>query len=247
MKNLILAFKYAFKDLTQQKIRTGLGTVGVMISVGLLAIILFLSDSISLSYVNFLARGAGNQDMVITVRHYNGEPENRSTFFLYEEIIDQIEDASDDIDEFIPRMNIEGKVNRSETTIEEEAIISGIDFSLEDDLNFGTFVKPDTNEEMDLDELDLFHCAIFHSFNDDIDYEEDDSIKVFMTLEHGSEEINKTVILTVDKIFDQEAKWPIWWPNNLIVVDIETLYTIFGYNEFKDRCSQLILTFKNPG
>ena len=247
MKNLILAFKYAFKDLTQQKIRAGLGTVGVMISVGLLAIILFLSDSISISYVNFLATGAGNQDMVINVRHYNGEPENRSTYFHYEEIIDQIEDVSDDIDEFIPRMNVEGKVNRSGTSIEEEAVISGIDFSLEDDLNFGTFVKPDTNEEMDLDELELYHCAIFHSFNDDLDYEEDDSIKVFMTLEHGREEINKTVILTVDKIFDQEAKWPIWWPNNLIVVDIETLYNIFGYNEFKDRCSQLILTFKNPG
>jgi len=65
MKNLRLAFKYAFKDLTQQKIRAGLGAIGVMISVGLLAIILFLADSISISYVNFLSNAAAGQDMVI--------------------------------------------------------------------------------------------------------------------------------------------------------------------------------------
>ncbi|MHA1688688.1 MAG: ABC transporter permease, partial [Promethearchaeota archaeon] len=32
---------------------------------------------------------------------------------------------------------------------------------------------------------------------------------------------------------------------NLIVVNIETLYWIFGYDVFKDRCSKLIMTFKS--
>ena len=83
MANTILALKYAFKDLGRQKIRTVLGIVGVTISVGLLAIVLFLSDSIAVTFVDYLSVDAGDQDIVVTVRHYNGEPDNRSSYFEF--------------------------------------------------------------------------------------------------------------------------------------------------------------------
>ena len=50
MLNIKLVFKYAFKDLGKQKVRTIVGIFGVMISVGLLAIVLFLSDYIRYIY-----------------------------------------------------------------------------------------------------------------------------------------------------------------------------------------------------
>ena len=87
MGNLRLILNYAAKDLWQQKVKTILGLIGVMISVGLLAIVLFVSDSISISFIDYLAQDAGNQDMVISVRHYNGEPYNRSTYFEFDPII----------------------------------------------------------------------------------------------------------------------------------------------------------------
>ena len=250
MKKIILIFKYAFKDLSQQKVRTVLGLIGVMISVGLLAIVLFLADSISISFVDYLSADAGSQDMVISIRHYKDEPENRSTYFDYDPIIDEIEDVSDDIEDFIPRMEVDGKVNISGTNREESALISGIDFSLEEDLNFGYFIKPESPQKrIDLENLDLYHCAIYYGFNDKIKYEEDENFILNVSMTHGDLKIEKTVIFTIDKIFDYERKWSNDYRlENLIVVDIKTLYDIFKEeDDFDGKCSKLILTFKNQG
>jgi cell division protein FtsX len=78
MSNIKIVFKYAFKDLRKQKVRTIVGIFGVMISVGLLAIVLFLSDSIAITYIDYMAIDAGNADMKISVRHYQNEPKERS-------------------------------------------------------------------------------------------------------------------------------------------------------------------------
>ena len=74
MTHLKLVLKYAFSDLRKQRLRTILALLGMLVSIGLLTVILFLSDSIAVGYVDFLTVEAGNQDAIISVRHYYGEP-----------------------------------------------------------------------------------------------------------------------------------------------------------------------------
>ncbi|MHA1726200.1 MAG: hypothetical protein ACTSXH_15410, partial [Promethearchaeota archaeon] len=253
MFNIKLAFIYAFKDLGNQKIRSTIGIIGVMVSVSLLSIILFLSDSITVSFVDYLAADAGNQDMVISIRHYNGEPEGRSSYFKFQEVIQKIEATTDEIESYIPRMETTGTVYISEsfestklTEFTQSVTISGIDFSLEKSLGFGEFLDPDTENPLGGFDLPIFHCAIYHEFNDIIKYKEGDGIKIEMQIIHGDKTITKTKRLIIDYIFDYNLKWPSdYRSKNLIVVNIETLYWIFGYDVFKDRCSKLIMTFKS--
>ncbi|MFX1558417.1 MAG: hypothetical protein ACFFC9_14280, partial [Promethearchaeota archaeon] len=145
MLNIKIIFKYAFKDLSRQKVRTIIGILGIMISVALLSIVLILSDSISVTFIDYLSIDAGNQDMVISVRHYNGEPEDRSNYFEYVPIIDSIQGNIEGIDAFIPRMELWGNVNISQgvdtpelTNATTSVLISGINFSLENELGFGS-------------------------------------------------------------------------------------------------------------
>jgi ABC-type antimicrobial peptide transport system permease subunit len=188
---------------------------------------------------------AGNQDAVISIRHYNNEPINRSDFFNYEEVIDTIQDTTDVIENFIPRMEIRGYVRSNLTNEEEWSTISAINFSLERIINFGKFVNPESNKELNLYELPVNHCAIYYGFNDIIQYSENDTIEVKMRLTHGSTTLYKTINLTIDKIFDFNLKWPSDYRNkNLIVVDINSLYQYFGFAEFNGKCNNLILTFK---
>ncbi|MHA2394776.1 MAG: hypothetical protein ACXAEX_22835, partial [Promethearchaeota archaeon] len=91
MSNFKLILKYAFLDLKKQKIRTLLAIIGMLISIGLLTVILFLNDSISSSYVDYLTIEAGNQDAVISVRHYTGEAEDRSSYFKFEPVTDTVQ------------------------------------------------------------------------------------------------------------------------------------------------------------
>lgn len=252
MTHFKLIFKYAFLDLRKQKIRSILAIIGVLISIGLLTVVLFLSDSITYSYVNYLTTEAGNQDAVISVRHYNGEPEDRSSYFGYDEIIEKIQNVSNDIKNFIPRMEVSGNVNISEnlntskvTDEQTWTTICGINFTLENNVEFGAFVEPNSNDLLDLKELPLNHCAIYQGFNDVIKYAENEVIEIDMRLTHGNITLYRTKNLTIDKIFDFNLKWPAEYRDeHLIVVDIHTLYTYFGYDEFDGKCSELILTFK---
>lgn len=252
MTNLKLIFKYAFLDLKKHKIRTLLAIIGMLISIGLLTVVLLLSDSISVGYVNYLSIDSGNQDAVISIRHYNGEPDNRSSYFNYDPVIQTIQETTNAIEHYIPRMEIYGDVNISEgvhtTDLTNEKIwckISAINFSLENSINFGCFIDPVYNDLLDLNELPLNHCAIYHGFNDIIKYSENDIIEINMQLTHGNITLSRTVNLTIDKIFDYYLKWPVGYRNdNLIIVDINTLYQYFGFSEFNGKCSDLILTFK---
>ena len=167
MTHIKLVFKYAFQDLKKKKIRTFLAIFGMLISIGLLTVVLFLSDSIAVGYVNYLSIDSGNQDAVISVRHYDGEPSNRSSYFDYNPIINTVQDTSDAIDNFIPRMEIRGYVKNLLTDEQEWATISGINFTLENSINFGSFINPDYDELLDLDELPLDYCAIYYGFNDE--------------------------------------------------------------------------------
>ena len=252
MTNIKTIFKKTFKDLSRHKVRTSLAIVGVMISVGLLAMVLFLSDSISVTFTNYLSIDAGQQDMNIRVRHYNGEPDNRSNYFDYHPIVETIQNNMDEIGGFIPRMSLWGNVNVSKGFETQELInesegvyISGINFALENKLTFGSFVKPGLNELLDLSSLPLYHCAIYYGFNDDIKYAENDTIEIRMGLWHGGNDLNRVKNFTIDKIFDFQLKWPISYANRpLIVVDINTLYDLFGNETFNGKCNELILTLK---
>ena len=252
MTHIKLVFKYAFLDMRKQKIRTILAVFGMLISIVLLTVVLFLSDSISAGYVDFLSIDSGNQDAIISVRHYNGEPENRSSYFEYEPLIQTIENTTNIIENYVPRLEIEGDVNISEgfytTALTDEEVwctISAINFSFENSINFGVFTEPLYNELLDLNELPLNHCAIYYRFNDLIKYSEGDTIDIKLNLTHEGKTYNRTLTMTIDQIFDYNLKWPAGYRNdNLIVVDINTLYQFFGINDFEGKCSDLILTFK---
>ena len=248
MTHIKLVFKYAFQDLKKQKIRTLLAIIGMLISIGLLTVVLFLSDSIAMGYVDYLSIDSGNQDIVISVRHYNGEPSNRSSYFEYTPIINKVENTSDAISNFIPRMEIRGYVKNLLTDEQEWATIAGINFTLEKSINFGSFINPDNEDLLDLDELPLNHCAIYYGFNNIIKYSENETIEISMRLVHGDITLYQTKNLTIAKIFDFRLKWPASYRDrNLIVVDIETIYQYFGFEEFKGKCDDLILTFKESG
>ncbi|MFX1599092.1 MAG: ABC transporter permease [Promethearchaeota archaeon] len=246
MTHIKLVFKYAFQDLRKQKIRTLLAIIGMLISIGLLTVVLFLSDSIAVGYVDYLSIDSGNQDAVISVRHYNGEPSNRSSYFNYHPIMSTIQNTSDMVEHLIPRMDIQGTVKSTITGENKGAIISAINFSLENSINFGAFVDPIHNLPLDLDKLPLNHCAIYYEFNDIIKYSENDTIEIKMRLTHGDKTLYRTINFTIDKIFDFNLKWPAGYRNrNLIIVDIDALYQYFGFDEFEGKCSDLILTFKD--
>ncbi|MBY8988062.1 MAG: FtsX-like permease family protein, partial [Candidatus Lokiarchaeota archaeon] len=252
MPNVKLVFKYAFKDLARHKTRTFVGIIGITVSISLLALILFLSDSISVTFVDYLSINAGQQDLNIQVRHYNGEPENRSNYYDYQNLIDKIQNDVDEIEGYIPRMNLWGNVNASEGLETQElanerkgVLISGIDFELENQLKFGSFIKPGSNELLEMSSLPLNHCAIYYGLNDEIKYAENDTLEIRMGFWHGDQYYYRVRNFTIDAIFDFQLKWPIEFTfRPLIVVDIATLYEIFGNETFNGRCNELILTLK---
>ena len=255
MLNFKVIFKYAFKDLGRQKVRTTIGILGVMISVGLLALVLFLSDSISVTFANYLSIDAGNQDMLITVRHYNGESSNRSDYFDFNPLTNSISDEFPQIANYIPRFEIYGRVNVSKNIESNEltnqisyTLLSGINFSLEESADFGSFIIPGSNNIMDLGYLSSNECAIYYEFAEEINYKENDTIPITMSLTHGNVTYYAMKNFTIAKVFDFQLKWPISYTNrHLIVIDINTLYNTFGASVFGGKCNNLILTLKEPG
>ena len=252
MTNVKLVFKYAFKDLLRHKTRTFVGILGITVSIALLALILFLSDSISVTFIDYLSIDSGQQDLNVQVRHYNGEPENRSDYFEFQEIVDKIKGEVEEIEGLIPRMGLYGNVNFSEGYETQELAnarrwvqISGIDFGLENQLEFGHFIKPGTNELLELSSLPVNHCAIYYGLNEEIKYAENDTIEIRMGFWHGNQYYYNVRNYTIDRIFDFQLKWPVVYTNlPLIVVDIATLYDTFGNDTFNGKCNELILTMK---
>ncbi len=252
MSSIKIVFKYALKDLVRHKTRTFIGVLGITISIGLLALILFLSDSISVTFIDYLSIDAGQQDFNVSVRHYNGEPDNRSNYFSYQPLIETIRNDIDEVEAFIPRMSLWGNVNYSKGFETQElanrsrgVIISGIDFELENQLQFGSFLKPGSNELLEISNLALNQCAIYYGLNDEIKYAENDIIEIRMELWHGNTSYSRVKTFTINRIFDFQLKWPIIFSNRpLIVVDIDSIYDTFGNTTFNGKCNELIVTLK---
>ncbi|MFX0047746.1 MAG: ABC transporter permease [Candidatus Hermodarchaeota archaeon] len=252
MPSIKLVFKYAFKDLLRHKTRTFVGALGITVSISLLALILFLSDSVSVTFIDYLSIDAGQQDFNIQIRHYNGEPENRSNYYDYNSLINTLQNEVDEIESYIPRMNLWGNINISKgfetqelANEERSVLISGIDFELENQLKFGSFIKPGSNELLELSSLPSNNCAIYYGLNDEIKYAENDTIEIRMGFWHGDQYFYSVRNFTIDRIFDFQLKWPIVYTfRPLIVVDINTIYEIFGNETFNGKCNELILTLK---
>ncbi|MCK4384381.1 MAG: ABC transporter permease, partial [Candidatus Lokiarchaeota archaeon] len=253
MTNIKIVFKYALKDFVRHKTRTFIGLLGITISIGLLALILFLSDSIAVTFVDYLSIDAGQQDFNVSVRHYNGEPDNRSNYFSYQPLIETIRNDIDEVETFIPRLSLWGNVNYSKGYETQElanrmrgVLISGIDFELENQLQFGSFLKPDTNDMLEISNLPLNECAIYYGLNDEIKYAENDTIEIRMALWHRDTYYYSVKNFTINRIFDFQLKWPITYTNRpLIVVDINTIYDIFSNATINGKCNELILTLKD--
>ena len=250
MVNFKLILKYAFLDLSKQKVRTILALIGMLISIGLLTAVLFLNDSISAGYVDYLTIEAGNQDAVISVRRYAGEPENSSSYFKFDPLIATIQNKTNSIENFIPRMDITGTVNISAgfntTSLTGQGTwttISAINFSLENDIQFGSFINAENNRLLTLDEMETDHCIIYKGFNDIIRYSVNDTIEIMMRLTHGNHTYSLIKNLTIDAIFDFNLKWPREYRNrHLIVIDLNTLYEYFSF--VSKYSSDLILTLE---
>ena len=253
MTNIKIVFKYAFKDFVRHKTRTFIGVLGITISIGLLALILFLSDSIAVTFIDYLSIDAGQQDFNVSVRHYNGEPYNRSNYFSYQPVIETIRNDIDEVESFIPRMSLWGEVNYSKgyetqelTNSTRGVIISGIDFELENQLHFGSFLKPDTNDLLEISNLTLNQCAIYYGLNEEIKYAENDTIEIRMGLWHGNTTYYSVKTFTINRIFDFQLKWPITYANRpFIVVNINAIYDIFDNASINGKCNELIMTLKD--
>jgi len=253
MTNIKIVFKYALKDFIRHKTRTFIGVLGITISIGLLALILFLSDSIAVTFIDYLSIDAGQQDFNVSVRHYNGEPDNRSNYFSYQPLIETIRNDIDEVDTFIPRLSLWGDVNDSKGYETQDlanrrrgVIISAIDFELENQLQFGSFLKPDTNDILEISNLSLNQCAIYYGLNEEIKYAENDTIEIRMGLWHGDTYYEVVKNFTINRIFDFQLKWPIVYTNRpLVVVDINTIYDVFSNATINGKCNELILTLKN--
>ena len=252
MTNIKIVFKYAFKDFVRHKTRTFVGLLGITVSIGLLALILFLSDSVAVTFIDYLSIDAGQQDFNVSVRHYNGEPYNRSNYFSYQPLIETIGSDVDEVEAFIPRLSLWGEVNYSKGFETQElenrsrgVIISGIDFELENQLQFGSFLKPDTNDLLEISNLALNQCVVYYGLNDEIKYAENDTIEIRMALWHGNTTYSALKTFTIIRIFDFQLKWPITYTNRpFIVVDINTIYDIFDNATINGKCNELIMTLK---
>jgi len=249
MTNIKTILSYSFRDLRRQKVRTFLGIFGVMISVALLTIVLFLSDSISTSFIDYLTTDAGNQDINISVRHYDTEPENRSSYFKYAEMSENILKNVSKIKNCIPRFELYSEVNETANFSTMETInvrrgarIIGINFTLENEIKFGSFEKDE--EPMIIEGLELYHFMVYETFNENLRLIGGDTVNFTIFYDNGTDWIEKNITLIFDGIFNFEIKFPSNYRGNTIILSLETVYAMLGEEDYEGQCSQLICTFE---
>ena len=249
MTKISLILRSAFRDLKKQKVRTLVGIMGVMISICLLSVVLFVSDSITYTFVEYVSQDAGNQDMVITTRHYNGEPENRTDFFRYGGVIHDIKSVTDEIKSYIPRMEYGGKINISDRFEDLEhpfmyPLISGINLSLERQEDFGSFLTPDQEHVLNVGSIPGNHCLVHESLRKTYGFKRGEEVEILLGFSRGAGWNQARFNLTIDKFFDFRLKWPDHYRyQNLFVVDVHTLHQLLGPDYFQGRCNKLILQF----
>ncbi|MHA1855181.1 MAG: ABC transporter permease [Promethearchaeota archaeon] len=246
-------WSYAFKDLFRKKTRTILGILGVFVSLFLLTSVSFITDSISYSYIDFLTADSGNQDIVLTARHYNGEPENRTLNFKYAPIIEKIQsnqNLSAKIKHFIPRMNFWVATNGSLTNPGDDYFwyeLSVIDVKAEESIGFGQF----SNLEKDFDisqGIPENQCLISPEISEKFGLKPGDQLDLYFWF------LNNSIRLTVASQFTESFKFPLGEEKDFIV-DSQWWGKLANKNDFSDnplndweeRANKLIILLKDTG
>ncbi len=244
-------WRYAFKDLFRKKTRNILGILGVFVSLFLLTTVSFITDSISYSYIDFLTADSGGQDIVLTARHYYGEPENRSEYFEYAPIIDKIQnnqDVASDIEHFIPRTNFWAAINGSIANLGDHFLwhdLSILDIKAEEAIKFGQFTNLEGNFDISQG-LPENNCLISQEFSERYELVPGDQFDLWIWF------LNNTITLTVASSFDQLYKFPLgeekdivldleWWGNLANNHDISEN----PLNDWEERANKLIFLISN--
>ena len=242
---------YAFKDLFRKKTRNILGILGVFVSLFLLTSVSFITDSISYSYIDFLTADSGNQDIVLTARHYIGEPENNTLNFQYAPIIEMIqneENISSKIEHYIPRSNFWVATNGSLSNPKENLEwfpLSILDIKEEESIKFGQFTE--LEKDFDISQgLPEKHCLISLEFAERYGLNTGDQFDLWFWF------LNNTVRFTVASSFDELYKFPLGEEKD-IVLDLEWWGKIANeydntenpLNDWDERANKLIFIIKD--
>ena len=242
---------YAFKDLFRKKTRNILGILGVFVSLFLLTTVSFITDSISYSYIDFLTADSGNQDIVLTARHYIGEPENNTLNFQYAPIIEMIqneENISSTIEHYIPRSNFWVATNGSLSNPKENLEwfpLSVLDIKAEESIKFGQFTE--LEKDFDISQgLPEKHCLISLEFAEKYELNPGDQFDLYLWF------LNNTIKFTVASSFDQLYKFPLGEEKD-IVLDLEWWGKLANdydntenpLNDWDERANKLIFIIKD--
>jgi len=240
-------FSYAFKDLKTQKFRAILGVIGVAVSIFLLTTVSFLTDAVSSSYVDYLVTDAGGMDATISYRWLEGYTDTTlgSEYnFTYNEMIEKIETATDQIEHYIPRY-IEWHYFYTSRWRWRGTEIVGLNISYEEEIGFGKFLN--TGYDFVTYGIPEGYCAISRTMAEEWEIFVGDSLRLYWWEEHrDGYTVSHYYDLTILSVFDHSLKFPSWM-EEVVVVDLKTIPIYFNnsYGGMEGRVNTLHLTFKN--
>ncbi len=240
---------YAFKDLWRQKVRTIFGIFGIAISILLLSTVSFAMDSLSNSFVDYLTSESGNQDITLEVRHYYGEPDNRTNYFHYNPVIQQLRENVSEVEHFLPRTHFSGWSKGRNSNPVENALgfrITSMNLTLEENLKFGKWEN--LNDEVDpANGLPINSCMVDPNVLEELNASVGDEVKIYVN------QLNANISMTVISTFGHTLKFPSgetpsivvdnsWWGESADKVNQNSKYEGFS---FVGATNQLVLLLRD--
>ena len=241
-------FAYAFKDLKTQKFRAILGVVGVAVSIFLLTSVSFLTDAVSSSYVDYLVTDAGGMDATVSYR-WLGEYENPALGaeynFTYQDMIEKIENQTDQIEQFIPRYENWHSFYTPELGWQGSYFV-GMNISYEAEIRYGRFLN--TGYDFVRYGIPEGYCAITRHMAEDYEVYVGDTLKLYWWERDPTDSywIQHFYDLTILSVFDHVLKFPADM-DDVVVFDLAEVPTYFNnsYGGMEGRVNRLHMTFKN--
>jgi ABC-type antimicrobial peptide transport system permease subunit len=206
-------WSYAIKDLGRNKTRSLMGIFGVAVSIFLLTTVSFLTDSISNAFVDYLTVDSGGQDMVLTTRSYYGQPQNRTSYFEYQDIIDEIQQNITEIEHYIPRAVFYSKTNGTANdplNATSRFDLCAMDIKKEETVKIGKFTG--INSSLNLaNGLPVNSCMISPELAVGFNVSVGQQIEIYINT------LGAYVNLTVLSTFEQLLKFPLYSESEIIV------------------------------
>lgn len=252
--NFKAILSYSFRDLLRQRLRTVLGVFGIAISITLLTVVLFLSDSISVTFIDYLTTDVGDQDLTISVWHYDTEPEDRTSYFSYGDMSRDIKKNVSEIQYIIPRFELNSWANATfnysttETTNYRSWVrLTAINFTLENEASFGSFLND--SKPIVYEGLDEYHFMATETLTESLKLSPGDEMIFTIQTHDGIKNVEKNVSLTFNGSYDQQLKFPTHYMYSTIIVSLETIYAITAEYDYIEEgyCSLLICKFVEGG